>query len=124
MCYCDYSTYLELGGTMQESAFAVWGVRASRKIDRLTRGRASRFAAKLSAELADACAQIADLMYTQSNSTAASAGLSSVTNDGVSESYAGLAETAQALEQMCYVILADALGADPYGLLYAGVYRC
>lgn len=129
MIYCDYQTYQAMGGAMTEQDFVVWSVRASRKIDRLTMGRAVRYAEVLADELACACAQMADAMRQRSQVLEASYGgaLASANNDGYSESYAaGLADAQQtaAFDTRLRGILADCLGDDPYNLLYRGVCGC
>lgn len=129
MTYCDYPAYQALGGAMPEQDFALWSVRASRKIDRLTLGRAARHADVLAGELACACAQMADAMRQRSQVLEASCGgaLASANNDGYSESYAaGLADARQtaAFDARLRGILADCLGDDPYNLLYQGVCGC
>ena len=124
MTYCDYAAYQTNGGKMSPDDFYVWSIRASRKIDRLTGGKAGRYARECAAELSDACGQIADVLSAYSLRTAESIGLSSATNDGGSESYADPTQSAKGVDQACFGILADALGADRYGLLYAGVYPC
>lgn len=124
MLYCDYETYCKGSGVLSLDDFSVWCPRASRAIDRLTYGRAECHATELAAELADACGQIADLMQTQRQVVSGSIGLASVSNDGYSESYTDPVQAAQSLDGLCRRILADALGADRYGLLYAGVYPC
>lgn len=122
MVYCDYVSYTEAGGTMSCEQFAIWSKRASRLIDRLTYGRASRYAEALSSELADACAQIADILLEQSGAEkAAVRGVSSASNDGYSESYFDTGTVAKSASRACRRILEDALGNDPYNLLYAGV---
>ena len=125
MRYCTYAEYQLLGGRMSETDFAVWGLRASRRIDRLTYGRAQTALANhpsLAEPLADACAQIADLLQAANGGAAAAVrGLSSATTDGYSESYATDGAGSGALARRCYAAMTDALGSDPHGLLYAGV---
>ena len=122
MLYCDYTTYVTLGGEMTAAQYSVWGPRASRKIDELTYGRAESFATTLSSELADACAQISDLMKNaQSAQGLALQGIVSASNDGYSESYAGYDKVRQGTGRAVYLALRDTLGNDPYGLLYLGV---
>ncbi len=122
MLYCDYATYVTLGGAMTETQYSVWGPRASRKIDELTYGRAESFATTLSTELADACAQIADLMMNaQSAQGLALQGIVSASNDGYGESYAGYDKVRQSTGRAVYLALGEALGNDPYGLLSRGV---
>lgn len=107
---------------MSEEQFVIWSERASRLINRLTYGRASRYAEVLSSELADACAQIADVLFEQSNAEKTIArGISSASNDGYSESYFETSTVAKSASRACRRILEDALGSDPYNLLYAGV---
>ncbi len=128
MLYCEYEAYKAAGGTMTEAQYAVWGMRASRQIDRLTCGRASSALAAhpdpLAEQLADACAQIADLL--QANSLAAQRGAAGISGaaatDGYSETYGVDGMKAQTMTRSaCRRALADALGSDPYNLLYAGV---
>ncbi len=122
MVYCDYTTYQAAGGTMSEDQFRIWAKRASRLIDRLTYGRASRHAEVLSSELADACAQISDILLEQGDAEkAAVRGVSSASNDGYSESYFETGTVAKSSSRTCRRILEDTLGSDPYNLLYAGV---
>lgn len=121
MMYCDYETYVDRGGTMESDAWEIWGSRASRKIDQLTHGRAERCSKAQSSELADACAQIADIIAQADTARRRSLGISSASTDGYSETYADPAQTDQAIERACYSALANALGEDLYGLLYAGV---
>lgn len=127
MLYCDYAAYQQHGGLMSDKDFSAWVSRASRKIDQLTYGRAAAAVAahpELKEPLADACTQIADLLQQTSSSMAAAArGVVSATTDGYSESYAA-GGTAAALNRSCRAVLADALGSDPYNLLYAGVCGC
>nr|DAP88972.1 MAG TPA: Head Tail Connector Protein [Caudoviricetes sp.] len=125
MLYCDYDAYRSLGGQAEESEITHWLLRASRKIDQLTYGRAERHAEDLTEVLADACAQIADAMRTGSEARdGGMRGLASVSNDGVSESYSAYGDAMKAQEREYYRILRDALGMDEYGLLYVGVYPC
>ena len=120
--YCNFSHYHEQGGTLEGAAFETWCRRASRKIDHLTFGRAPAHAEALSCELADTCAQIIDLLASRSKAYHAGAnGLTAASNDGYSESYQGGAEVSAAVDNACRQILAEALGSDPYGLLYRGV---
>ncbi len=128
MLYCDSAEYSRRGGgAIPEAQRDIWLQRAARKIDRLTHGRASA-ALKVHSDvlqeaLADACAQIADLLYTSRQARMAAAmGLSAATNDGISETYTDAQRAAAALEQSCYQVLQDALGNDPCNLLYAGVF--
>ncbi len=123
--YCDYDEYRALGGQMSAEQYAVWGRRASRKIDALTLGRADARAKDLHDDLADACAQIADLLLRaqQTLLNACGGAIASVTTDGYSESYAQDA-SARRTEQACAQLLANALGDDPYGLLQRWVCPC
>lgn len=127
MLYCEYPAYLLHGGGMSDTEYAVWGPRASRKIDRLTFGRAAHALAdhplELTEPLEDACAQLADLLRGQAEAAARlCAGLTGASTDGYSESYSADADAAAAAaESRCRHVLADALGSDRFGLLYAGV---
>lgn len=118
-CVCSTSTILPAEHSQR------WTGRASRLIDRLTLGRAAAYAEVLQEELDDACIQIAELLYLQSQAQINSRGglLSGANNDGYSESYnAGTAATGHVTQAR--TILAAALGADEYGLLYRGVRLC
>lgn len=124
MVYCDFSTYQKIrgpaaGDTADE--WAIFATRASRVIDRLTHGRAKLYTAELEDELADACAQIAELLCRRQQIYANGLGLASATSDGYAESYADPLQASQATERACYAALANALGEDRYGMLYAGV---
>lgn len=125
MAYCTHEQYKAMGGSLEEACFAIWAERASRLIDRLTFGKAEQYAGKVPAELADACAQIADYLQRQrevQNKTAFGA-VASANNDGYSESYSSSAATSESAEIYAYTVLRDALGADRYGLLYRGGIR-
>lgn len=123
--YCTYEQYLELGGSMMEHEFSIWGPRASRKIDQLTMGRAKRHKDDLPEELADACAQIADLLKRGADySKSKEARLASANTDGYIESYISAADAEANTQRDIYAALADALGNDPYNLLYQGVCGC
>ena len=65
MNYCTYDEYQAAGGTVSELAFGVLCSRASRLIDSATFGKAEPHAAVCEScrqMLADACAQIVDLL--------------------------------------------------------------
>ena len=89
--------------------------------DVLTLGRAEGHAADLETELADACAQMADVMQRLAAAKIAAPGLSSVNVDGYIESYMNPTELARTAGHTLYSILSDALGPDRYGLLYRGM---
>ena len=132
--YCTWEAYQNTGGTLDQASFDFWAEQASGLIDRLTMGRArprlALFPEPLTGQLASACAQMADLL--QANSTglrrAASGITGAATTDGYSETYSGVSggvfASQSALRAACREILANALGADPYGLLYQGVDCC
>lgn len=123
--YCTYDQYIELGGSMMEHEFSVWGPRASRKIDQLTMGRAKRHADDLSEELADACAQIAGLLKREADYRDSDGGrLASANTDGYSVSYLSAADVEANTRRAVCDVLANALGNDPYNLLYQGVGGC
>lgn len=130
--YCSWEEYQQIGGTLNQETFDAWAAQASGLIDRLTMGRARPllvlFPDPLTGQLASACAQITDLL--QANSTALRRAASGITGaaatDGYSETYSGggsggALASQSALRGACREILASALGADPYGLLYQGV---
>lgn len=121
MLYCDYRSYVRMGGLMTEEQYQIWGSRATRKIDQLTMGRAQAHKLYLAGELADACGQMADAMQRQAAARASSASglLAGASTDGYSERYS--AGNSRAAERELYRLLADALGNDSYGLLYAGI---
>lgn len=126
MNYCEYWRYYDKDGLLDEDdgKISLWTERASRVIDRITLGRAARYAEELSDELADACARIADLLAGQENARRSSAwgALTSASNDGYSESYAAV--SGSGTDAQARAILADCLGDDRYGLLYRGVPLC
>lgn len=133
--YCTWEAYQKTGGALDQASFDFWAEQASGLIDHLTMGRArlrlALFPDPLTGQLASACAQMADLL--QANSTglrrAASGITGAATTDGYSETYSGggsggVFASQSALRAACREILASALGADPYGLLYQGVGCC
>lgn len=124
MIYCDYAAYLAQGGTMTETDFDRWAVRASRMIDSLSFGRAERYAEKLQTELSNACAQMTDVMVQREETLRATGDgvLSAASNDGYSESYAVQSDAAYFARLRG--ILVNCLGSDPYNLLYRGVCGC
>ena len=120
--YCSYGEYLLLGGRMTEEQVAVYGPRAAARIDAMTMGRAERHAEALKAELSDANAAMADLLLSASGAAqAAASGLASASNDGYSESYRTSGEARRALDAALLDALRNALGSDPYNLLWQGV---
>jgi len=124
MLYCSYAEYQMAGGTVSENAFGVLCSRASRLIDAATFGRAESHAAGCEScrgALADACAQLVDVL------AAASAagnvpGAASISNDGYSVTFGSNASVNAATRQEVAEIIRTALGADPHGLLYRGLY--
>ena len=123
---CSYEQYAAAGGALPETEFAPRARRASAIIDRLTHGRAAPALAahteQLQAPLADACIGIIRLLdAADAGRAAAAGGLASASNDGYSESYLAPAAARNGMDAACLAVLADALGADPYGLLYAGI---
>lgn len=118
--YCTFDRYKALGGGMSEEQYGVYGPRAARRIDDLTQGRAARFADTLAAELAQANADMADLLAASGHCGAA-AGLTGFSNDGYSEQYADAKTARRALNAALADALREALGADPCGLLWQGV---
>lgn len=122
--YCSFDTYTNgpFLHLLKEEEYGTWAVKASRLIDRLTNGRASRHKDVLAEELAYACGQIAEAMYSaQDGKPTAIRGVAAFSNDGYSESYASSRDLRAAIDRTCYGILEEALGSDPYGLLYLGV---
>ena len=86
MNYCTYSEYQAAGGAVSEQAFGVLCSRASRLIDSATFGNAEPHAAVCEScrqMLADACAQIVDLLAAQL-AVGTAPGAASVSNDGYS----------------------------------------
>lgn len=127
MLYCDYDTYAAAGGTMTAEQFAIWAPRASGCIDRLTLGRAKRYAKDeaIAPQLADACARIVDIMANAANAAARGAGLvSAATTDGYSETFIDAAQLHRRMYADAMYALRDALGADEQNLLYGGVCGC
>lgn len=122
--YCSFEDYISgpFSLTLEEKEFNTWATKASFLIDDLTHGRASRHREALAVELAYACAQIAEVMKRNYSATmAAVSGLAGASNDGYSETYSAAGDVRKSAGRVCYSILEEALGADPYGLLYAGV---
>lgn len=120
--YCDYETYRAMGGHMTQAQFDLYGQRAAGRIDALTLGRAELYVAKLKDELARANAAMADLLLAaETSSQAAACGLTAANTDGYSESYADAHTARRGLDAALRTALRDALGADPYGLLWQGV---
>lgn len=129
MLYCSYAAYRLAGGGMTCDQYALWGPRASARIDRLTLGRAAAALAahpeELAGPLADACGQIADLLAAaQTAQSRAANGLTAAGTDGYTETYGAAHTAAGAAAAACRSALADALGADPFNLLYQGVGGC
>ena len=122
--YCDYEDYVNGPCTrvLSELDFYPWATRATYLIDNLTHGRASAHAEALSSELSFACGQIAEVLkQSHSAKMAAASGLAGASNDGYSETYFTSGDVTRTTNRICYSILEEALGTDPYGLLYAGV---
>lgn len=120
--YCTYETYQAMGGRMTENEFAIYAPRAAGRLDAMTLGRAAAHAADLPQELARANAAMADLLLAADASMqAAACGLTSANTDGYSESYADAHTARRGLDAALRTALQDALGADPYGLLWQGV---
>lgn len=122
MIYCTYPEYQAIGGSMSEVSFGLLSRRASHLIDRITMGKAAAHCAHCKScrlTLAEACAQIIDMMAAQ-EAVGALPGATSVSNDGYTVSFSG-SITAQ-IEGEAYALLASALGADPHGLLYRGCF--
>lgn len=123
--YCTYDQYRTFGGSMMPHEYAVWGPRASRVIDRLTFGRAERHKDDVPDELADACTQIADLLKQEADYIGSKdSRLASANTDGYSESYISAEDVGTNTRRAVSAALADALGNDPYNLLYQGVGGC
>lgn len=123
--YCTYDQYRTFGGSMMPHEYAVWGLRASRTIDRLTFGRAERHKDDVPDELADACARIADLLKQEADYIGSKdSRLASANTDGYSESYISAEDVGTNTRRAVSEALAAALGNDPYNLLYQGVGGC
>lgn len=122
--YCEFADYTNgpFAHSLTKQEFDAWATKASYLIDTLTHGRASAHAEALASELAYACGQIAEVLK-QSHvaKMAAAGGLTGASNDGYSETYSAAGEVSKNTNRICYAILDEALGTDPYGLLYAGV---
>ena len=122
--YCDFSDYMNgpYNHILSETDFYTWATKASYFIDNLTHGRASAHAEALSSELAYACCQIAEVLHqSHAGKMAVVSGLAGASNDGYSETYSASGDVTKTTNKICYAILEEALGTDPYGLLYAGV---
>lgn len=123
MNYCTYPEYQAAGGTVSELAFGVLCSRASRLIDSATFGKAEPHAAVCEScrqMLADACAQIVDLLVAKL-AVGAAPGAASVSNDGYSVTFGSNASVTAAARREAYEILRTALGSDPHDLLYRGI---
>lgn len=123
MNYCTYPEYQAAGGTVSEQAFGVLCSRASRLIDSATFGRAEAHAAECEdcrQMLADACAQIVDLLAAQA-AVGAVPGAASASNDGYSVSFSANSSLSAAMRTEAWHALENALGSDPHGLLYRGI---
>lgn len=123
MNYCTYPEYQAAGGTVSELAFGVLCSRASRLIDSATFGKAEPHAAvcdRCRQMLADACAQIVDLLAAKL-AVGAAPGAASVSNDGYSVTFGSNASVTAAARREAYEILRTALGSDPHDLLYRGI---
>lgn len=122
--YCSYDDYLNgaFSVSIPIEDYDRWAIKATFLIDSLTHGRASAHAEALSSELAYACGQIAEVLrQSHAGKMAAVSGLAGASNDGYSETYSTSGDVTKATNRICYAILEEALGTDPYGLLYAGV---
>ncbi len=122
--YCSFLDYVNSPHpfVLSEEEFHYWATRATYLIDSLTHGRASAHAEALSSELAYACCQIAEVLkQNHAAKMAAAGGLAGASNDGYSETYSTAGDVTRTTNRICYSILEEALGTDPYGLLYAGV---
>ena len=122
--YCGFSDYINgpFSHDLIEKEYDDWAIKASYLIDNLTHGRASAHAEALSSELAYACGQIAEVLHqSHAGKMAAVSGLAGASNDGYSETYSASGDVTKTTNRICYAILEEALGTDPYGLLYAGV---
>lgn len=123
MNYCTYPEYQAAGGTVSELAFGVLCSRASRLIDSATFGKAEPHAAvcdRCRQMLADACAQIVDLLAAKL-AVGAAPGAASVSNDGYSVTFGSNASVTAAARLEAYEIIRTALGSDPHDLLYRGI---
>lgn len=123
MLYCTYDQYAAAGGTVPETAFGVLCSRASRLIDAVTFGRAESHAAGCEScrdALADACAQIINLLAVAS-AVSTAPGAASVSNDGYSVTFGSNASVSAAVRQEAAEIIRTALGNDPHDLLYRGL---
>lgn len=122
--YCDVDTYMNgpFSHSISFGEYDPWARQATILIDKLTYGRASAHAEALASELAYACGQIAEVLHkSHAGKMAAVSGLAGASNDGYSETYSTSGDVTKATNKICYAILEEALGTDPYGLLYAGV---
>lgn len=123
MNYCTYPEYQAAGGTVSELAFGVLCSRASRLIDSATFGKAEPHAAVCEScrqMLADACAQIVDLLAAKL-AVGAAPGAQSVSNDGYAVTFAANTSLSAAVRFDAWHVLEAALGSDPHGLLYRGI---
>lgn len=122
--YCGIDDYMNgpFSNSIPAEDYISWAQQATILIDRLTHGRASAHAEALSSELAYACGQIAEVLHkSHAGKMAAVSGLAGASNDGYSETYSASGDVTKTTNRICYAILEETLGTDPYGLLYAGV---
>lgn len=122
MIYCDYDDFMTLypETELEPDVYDSLALRASRLIDRETLGRAEGFAAQCKEELAGACARLALLLQRQDalSQKAQGGAITSASTDGYSESFATPHELDKAFRQEVTLILQEALGHDPHGLLF------
>ena len=119
LCYEDYRDVY--GGKLTAQQFAVYGAQARGLCDRLTLGRARQHP-ELGGRLALASFEIADLLAREATARQrGAAGLRAAATDGYSEQYLDPGVAGAAAMQAARRALENALGADPCGLLYAGV---
>lgn len=124
--YIDFSTYADMGGTVDETAFPRLEYLAEKKIDHYTQGRVKNM--KKVPEAVKRCmVEIINSMgENDPTETASSASLSGFSNDGYSESYAE-PMTASSQESGLYGLILDYLSTetDDNGtpLLWLGVDR-
>ena len=119
--YLDYDDYEEMGGSVEEVSFERFELKARAIIDRLTFGRV-RGEYPVRDAVKYACFDLIQAMHGD-ELTAGGAGLaiSSMSNDGVSVTYAGAVSAGARYNGIVKSYLASETTACGVPLMYAGV---
>ena len=115
MTYITWELYSSLFHKIPQESFARMALKASMKMDALTHGRVQKFISEydddtvtgfqknVKAQIEMTCAELAEAMYMQENS-AIGTGITSVGNDGYSESYKVVTHSEKECELQSIVI--------------------